>query len=66
MNDHPLNRDHHHMGAQMQNALTGWSLHLDMLEGLVRQTTERGWTEEQARRIVAGTFGGRPTDGGDE
>lgn len=61
-----MKREHHAMGAQMQDAMTGWSLHLDMLDGLVRQTVERGWTEEQARRMIAGTFGGHPDSGEDD
>lgn len=54
------------MGAQMQDVFEPWSMHLDMLEGLVNRTIDRGWTEEQARRIVAATFGGRPEDAEDD
>lgn len=53
-------RELHTLGTQMQQVFDAWSMQLDMLDGMVRQAVERGWTEEQARRIVAGTFGGHP------
>lgn len=45
-----------------QEALEGWAVLLDTLDGMVRQTMERGWTEAQARRIVAYGFGGTPEE----
>lgn len=66
MSDHPLDSEHHRMGAQMQNVFSGWNLQLDMYEGMVHQATERGWTDEQARRIIASVLGGRPDIEADE
>lgn len=45
------------MYTKGQEALEQWSVLLDTLDGMLRQAMERGWTEEQARRIVASQFG---------
>jgi hypothetical protein len=40
-------------GPQAQEV---WSVVLDVLDGLVARTRERGWPEDTARRLVAHQF----------
>jgi hypothetical protein len=44
-------------------ALAGIAPFLEMIEGFVAATRRNGFTEEQARAIVAYMFGYRPADG---
>lgn len=37
-----------------------WRLQLDGMEGMVTEARSRGWTEAQARALVAFQFGWRP------
>lgn len=43
--------------------LTGMEPMLDGLDGMVAAAVRRGFTEDQARAIVAYMFGHRPVDG---
>lgn len=46
------------------DALDGIGPFLDTLDGFVATTKRRGFTEDQARAIVAYMMGYRPVDGG--
>lgn len=44
-------------------ALEGVGPYLEMIEGFVAATRRNGFTEDQARAIIAFMFGWRPADG---
>lgn len=48
------------MAAQM--LVDTWPLLLDGIDGMVRQTMERGFTEREARSIVTRMIAGSSTD----
>lgn len=58
--DDPIRR----MALAGHTALAQFDPFLDTLTGMVAATQRRGFTEDQARAIVAATFGWRPADGG--
>lgn len=51
------------MALAGHTVLTQFDPFLDTLTGMVAATVRRGFTEDQARAIVAATFGWRPADG---
>lgn len=59
MNDEEMQR----AAMAGHNALDQFAPFLEMLEGLVATARRNGFTDDQARAIVAFTFGWRPTDG---
>jgi pyrroline-5-carboxylate reductase len=53
----------HRAALAGHEALAGIAPFLEMVEGFVAATRRNGFTEEQARAIVAYMFGYRPADG---
>lgn len=52
------------MALAGHDVLSQFDPFLDTLDGMVAGAKRRGFTDDQARAIVAATFGWRPTDGG--